>query len=232
MRVGIMQPYFFPHIGYWQLLNMVDKYVIYDDVNYIKGGWINRNYILINGESKLITLCLNAASSNKLINEIEIKHNEIYNNKLLKTIKESYSKAPFIQDILPMLERLINYKENNLVNYLRNTITEVCMYLDIETQIILSSEINKNSKLKSQDKIIEICKLLEANQYINAIGGQHLYSKETFLQEGIELNFIKSKEINYRQFNNEFISNLSIIDIMMFNHPEKIKEMLNEYELK
>lgn len=227
-----MQPYLFPYIGYWQLVNIVDKFVIYDDVNYIKGGWINRNNILINGKAKLSNLRLNSASSNKLINEIEIKHDDTYNNKLLKAIKESYSKAPFIQDVLPMLECVIRCKEKNLAKYLKNTIIEVCMYLGIDTNIIISSEINKNSKLKSQDKLIEICKKLETDQYINAIGGQKLYTKDDFLKEGIELSFLKPKEIVYKQFNNEFIPNLSIIDVMMFNHPEKIKEMLDEYELR
>ena len=101
MKIGIMQPYFLPYIGYWQLLNAVDKYVIYDDVNYIKGGWINRNRILINKEPKYFNVKLNGASPNKLINEVEVSNDNIWQKKLLKTIEENYKKAPFLKKFFP-----------------------------------------------------------------------------------------------------------------------------------
>ena len=104
-------------------------------------------------------------------------------------------------------------------------------YLNIDTEIILSSSIGKNNELKGQDKIIEIVKKLNGNHYINAIGGQELYDKEIFNNNEIKLNFIKMKEIKYKQFNNEFVPNLSFIDVLMFNSPEEIKRMLNDYEL-
>jgi len=232
VKLAIMQPYFLPYIGYWQLINAVDQHVIYDDVNYIKGGWINRNNILVNGEAKLINLRLNRASSNKLINEIEVVQSDIYNKKLLKTIKESYSKAPFYNEVFPIVESVIYQDETNLAKYLTFAIKEVCRYLNIDTEILLSSEITKNKELKSQDKVIEICNLLSADQYINVIGGQELYSANDFEEHGIELKFLETHNITYHQIGkNEFIPNLSILDAMMFNGPEQINVMLNDYEL-
>ena len=101
----------------------------------------------------------------------------------------------------------------------------------MNTEILLSSDIEKTDNLHAQDRVIDICKRLNTTQYINAIGGQELYSKEDFAKNGIQLNFIKMNEIKYKQFNNEFVPNLSIIDVMMFNSPETIREMLDDYEL-
>jgi len=227
-----MQPYFFPYVGYWQLINAVDKFVIYDDVNYIKRGWINRNNILVNGNSKLINVLLKKVSQNKLINEIDVSHDINYYNDLLKTTKESYSKAPFFDDVFPIVERVITQHETNLARYLEFSIKEVCKYLRINTEIIISSEINNNNELKGQERIIDICKILATNQYINAIGGQSLYSYQDFDLYGIELKFLKTNDIRYTQFTkNKFVPNLSILDVMMFNSPEQISSMLNDFEL-
>jgi hypothetical protein len=231
MKVGIMQPYFFPYIGYWQLINAVDKYVIYDDVNFIKGGWINRNNILMNGEAKLINIQMHKASPNKLINEIEVSGNDIFNNKLLKTIKQCYNKAPFYEDVFPVIESVINQEEKNLAKFLEFSIRQVCEYLSIDSNIVISSEIKKNNELRAQEKIIEICKILGADEYINAIGGQDLYSCEDFSSHGIKLRFLKTGEIRYPQFDNEFVPNLSIIDLMMFNSKNAITDMLNNFVL-
>lgn len=231
MKLGIMQPYFFPYIGYWQLMNAVDKYVIYDDVNFIKGGWINRNRILMNGQPKMINLQMQGASPNKLINEVETAGNEILNRKLLRSLESAYKKAPYYNEIIEILEDIINQPKKSLSEYIAYSIKEVCKYLDIKTEIIISSTINKNNELKGQDKVIHICKLLNADEYYNAIGGQELYSFEDFKNNGIELSFLKTNNINYKQFSNEFVPNLSIIDVMMFNSKASIKEMLFDYEL-
>lgn len=231
MKVGIMQPYFFPYIGYWQLMSSVDKYVIYDDVNYIKGGWINRNKILMNGKSKMINLKMKGASPNKLINEVFVAKDEIYNRKLLRTIEYCYKKAPYYGDVFPVIEDIIMNEERNMAVYLEYSIRQICKYLSINTELIISSSINKNNPLKGQDKIIEICKLLGADEYFNSIGGHELYSIEHFATKNINLKFLKTKNIEYKQFNNEFIPNLSIVDIMMFNSKKKINEILLQYDL-
>ena len=230
MKLAIMQPYFFPYLGYWQLINAVDKYVVYDDVAYIKGGWINRNNILVNGNPTLITLPLEKSSSFKKINEISIVNNDIIKDKLLKTVQMAYKKAPFFEDVMYMISDLLKHNSNIArLNY--NTILKINEYLNINTEIILSSELQKDDSLKSQDKVIHICKELYADNYINAIGGQKLYSKEEFTKHNIKLNFIKMNELKYTQFNNDFVPNLSIIDVLMFNSPEQIKEMLDDFVL-
>lgn len=232
MKIGIMQPYFFPYIGYWQLINCVDKYVIADDVNYIKNGWINRNRILIQKNPAYIKLPLVGASQNKLINEIEVSDDIQLFEKDLKTIYCSYKKAPYFKDVYPLIEDIMLYKESNLAKYLENSIRKICKYLDIETEIIISSELNKNCNLKCQDKVIDICKILNGDEYINAIGGQKLYSKEDFMSNGIKLEFLNTDEIYYNQFSDGMIEhNLSIIDVMMFNSKEDVKKMLGEYTL-
>lgn len=228
MKLGIMQPYFFPYIGYFQLINSVDKFVIYDDVNYIKQGWINRNRILLNGKDHLFTLYLIGAGSFKLINEIEIGNNK---DKLLKTIFQAYSKAPFFKKNFPIIEDIFTFNDTNLGRFLENSIRCLCDCFHINTEILVSSKIDKQQKLEGQEKIIDICMRLNSNEYINAIGGQELYSKKIFNQNEIKLSFIKSKPTEYKQFNNEFVPWLSIIDVMMFNSLEQISQILNQYEL-
>ena len=231
MKLAIMQPYFFPYLGYWQMLNAVDTFVIYDDVNYIKGGWINRNRMLINGIPHLFTLPLLEASPYKLINEIKIINNDKQKQKLLKSFEMSYSKAPYKNKVIELISDIILQKEDRLNIFLKYQFEKVFEYLNIDTQILLSSDIEKTEGLHAQDRVIDICKRLNTTQYINAIGGQELYSKEDFAKNGIQLSFIKMNEIKYKQFNNEFVPNLSIIDLMMFNSPKTIREMLDDYEL-
>ena len=231
MKLGIMQPYFFPYLGYWQLINAVDQYVIYDDVNFITRGWISRNNVLMNGTSKLINVRLHSASLNKRINEIEVVDDHIYYKKILRSIENNYSKAPCFSKAYPMIERVINQREKNLANYLEFGIRQVCDYLSINTEIIVSSSLKKDNELKGQDKVFEICKVLGADEYINAIGGQDLYSDEDFAAHGIRLSFLKTQEISYKQFENEFIPNLSIIDVLMFNEPQNIRKILDKYDV-
>jgi len=229
-KIAIMQPYFFPYIAYWQVINAVDTYVVYDDVAYIKGGWINRNNILVNGKANLITLALENSSSFKNINEINIIQNGKNTEKIVKTIQMAYKKAPFYNQVMLILENLFT-KNIKISEFNYNSIIDINKYLGINTNIILSSNLAKDNTLKAQDKVIHINKLLNSNMYINAIGGQELYDREEFKKEGIELKFIKMGDIKYQQFKNDFVPNLSIIDVMMFNSVEKIKEMLNNYEL-
>jgi len=127
MKIGIMQPCFFPYIGYFQLINSVDKYVIYDDVQFIKGGWINRNNILLNGERHRINLLLSGASSNKSINEVEVQSNQV---KLIKTIESAYKKAPTFDKVFPVLLNILEYGGKNLGEFLGNSIKEFCNYMD------------------------------------------------------------------------------------------------------
>lgn len=231
MKIGIMQPYFFPYIGYWQLINIVDKYVIFDDVNYINRGWINRNRILFNGEPKYINIVLKAASQNKLINEIEVDNGAKQVERNLMILKQAYKKAPFFQEVFPIIESVLCEKEKNLGRFNGLLIQKICCYLGIETEIIFSSDLQKDNSLKGQEKIIDICRRLKATDYYNAIGGKDLYCKETFAQYNIKLHFVCTDLIKYKQYENEFLDNLSIIDVMMFNSREEMKCLLKMYKL-
>ncbi|MBQ9205351.1 MAG: WbqC family protein [Treponema sp.] len=228
MKLGIMQPYFLPYLGYWQLMNAVDTYIIYDDVTYIKGGWINRNNFLVQGKAKLFTFSLENAGSYKLINEIAIKDDFSNFRKLLQF---NYAKAPFYKECCELAEKIISYDKGNLGKFLYNSIQVVADYLDFKTKILLSSEIEKDNQLKGKDKVIHICKLFGATEYYNAIGGQGLYDKKEFADNGIKLSFLKTNITPYKQLKNEFVPGLSIMDILMFNPKETVKEMLNDFEL-
>ena len=228
MNLAVMQPYLFPYIGYWQLVDAVDIFIIYDDVNFIKQGYINRNNILQNQQAHLFTLELIGASSNKQINDIKIGGNS---NKLLRTIKQNYSKAPFYKDVFPALEEILNNEEKELCKFLGFSLVKIAKYLNINTKFLYSSDIKNDKTFKAQDRLIEMSKILNATGYINSIGGIELYDKEVFSQNDINLSFLKTHEISYKQFNNEFVPNLSIIDILMFNDKEQIKEILTMNEL-
>ena len=228
-----MQPYFFPYMGYWQLMNAADLYIVYDDVNYIKGGWINRNAILLQGKSHVVNLILQGASPNKLINEVQVDTRDQVQSKLLRTIEQAYAKAPYAADVMPVLEKSILYKESNLARYLMHSFSTVNQYLGIETQLKLSSELEKDCSLKGYEKVIDICKRTGADEYYNAIGGVELYEahRPEFLAAGVDLSYLKMKPLVYPQLNNDFVPNLSIIDIMMFNSVDEIHTLLNEIEL-
>ena len=228
MKVAIMQPYFFPYIGYWQLISAVDSFVIFDDVNYINKGYINRNSILLDGQEHRINLELTKASQNKLINEIDVRDNC---SKLLKTIQLAYKKAPLFEVVYPVIEEVLTRDEKKLSKFLGEGIKVLSKYIGITSKFIYSSDINIDNSLKSQDRIISIVNELHATNYINAIGGRELYSGNQFEKEGIKLNFLKPTIGEYKQFKNDFIPSLSIIDIMMFNEVESIQEMLVMYEL-
>lgn len=230
MKIGIMQPYFFPYMGYWQLINAVDKYIVYDDVAYIKGGWIARNNILLDGKKHLITLPLKNSSSFRNIDEIEVTEDRIAINKLMKTLKAAYAKAPYYGEVMPMIENIIlRNKSIALLNY--NAIIQINKYLGVNTEIILSSTLEKESTLKGQDKVIYINKMFGGDIYINAIGGRELYNGRDFMKNGIELKFLKMGDIKYAQYKKEFVPGLSIIDVLMFNGREDMKGHLENYSL-
>jgi mRNA-degrading endonuclease HigB of HigAB toxin-antitoxin module len=231
MKIGIMQPYIFPYIGYFQLINAVDKFVIYDDVNFINKGWINRNRILNNGKDSLFSIPLREASQNKLINEIDVNWDDAWKSKFLKTLEQCYKKAPFYKEVLPIIEQTISLDNEVISKVIENNLRLICHYLEIKTEIISSSDIYKNTHLKAHERILDICLQENATQYINPIGGLELYDKDVFEAKNIKMDFIKSSPIEYKQYKNDFVPWLSMIDVLMFNSKEQIKEFLDNYEL-
>lgn len=227
MRLAIMQPYLFPYLGYFQLIRAVDAFVVYDDVNFIKGGWINRNNILSGNDRQLITLPLQGASPNKLINQIEVGGQ----HKILQSIRHSYGKAPHFGAVYPLLEEILTYPEKNLANFLDHQLRRICAYLGLQPQWHISSGLKKDNGLRGQDKVLSICAELGATQYINAPGGKDLYAHDAFEAQGIKLSFIQPRAVSYRQFGTGFVPYLSIIDVMMFNDKAQCARLLEEYDL-
>ena len=228
MKLAIMQPYLFPYLGYFQLIRAVDAFVIYDDVNYIKGGWVNRNFILAQDGKQLITLPLQGGSPNLLINHIEVGGRPA---KLLETIRHCYSKAPQFGNIFPLLESVFLQQEKNLARFLEWKLRKVCDYLGLHPEWHLSSRLKKDNSLRGQDKVLAICEELGATHYVNASGGMELYGHEAFASRGLKLSFVQPRAVEYRQFNKPFVPNLSIIDIMMFNNQEQCAKLLEEFDL-
>ncbi len=230
MKVAIMQPYFFPYIGYFQLMSAVDEFVVYDNIQFTKKGWINRNRILVNGSDSYITLPLKNDSDFLDIRERNLADSWIQERKkTLNKIFESYRKSPNFKIVSDVVEKCILFEEHNLFNFILNSLNIVKEYLEIKTPLIISSTIQMDHSLKGQKKVIEIVKNRKAGNYINSIGGIELYSKEEFKNEGINLSFLKSNNFTYKQFENTFVPWLSIIDVMMFNSKEEIKKYLESY---
>lgn len=233
MKIAIMQPYIFPYIGYFQMIKAVDKFVFYDDVNFIKKGWINRNRILVNGDDFLFTVPLTKISQNNLINESKV-NKETYQDwkaNFLKTLNTNYKKALFYQETFPLIQKILDSNYQTISELAIKSITEIADYLDIQTSFIVSSEKYNNKGMDKQIRLIDICKQEDSNHYINAIGGQELYKKEDFAKEGIQLDFIQPLPIEYSQFHHKFVPWLSIIDVLMFNSIDEVNLMLDKHEL-
>lgn len=231
-KVGIMQPYFLPYIGYFQLMKMVDEFVLYDNIQFTKKGWIHRNRMLQNGKDEYFTLPLKKDSDyldvvERLLAE-DFKKEKI---KILRKIEANYKKAPYFETFYPVIEKIFDFDNQNLFYFIFNSIKVMNNYLGITTPIVISSELPENIKnLKSQDKVIAICKACNSNSYINPSGGVELYNVATFQEFEIKLQFFKSKPIQYKQFDNDFVPFLSILDVCMFNDKQHISNYLNEYE--
>lgn len=231
MKLGIMQPYFFPYLGYWQLLNVVDKFVVLDDVSYIKRGWINRNRILVNSKPSYFTMPINKVSQNSQICDLTIHEANPWRKKILRSIEITYSRAPFFNQVFPQLENIIGNPANNLADYLLNQLSAIAALLNIETKIVPSSRKYENDNLSGERRIIDICRIESAGSYINLESGQVLYRNEAFHDSSVDLEFLKFNSIPYSQRVEGFVSHLSIIDVLMELGPKKTANKLNEFEV-
>ena len=232
MKLAIMQPYIFPYIGYFQLINTVDKFVFYDDVNYIKRGWINRNKLLINQEEKLFTIPVLKASQNKLINEIEIEIDEKWLQKFNTTLEQNYKKAPFFDSTYQLIQDIFSTNHKSIADLAIDSIIKISNHLELTTVFEKSSFNYSDSKgLEKANRLINITKKNEATTYINPAGGKELYDKAYFKTAGVELLFIQNEITEYDQKIADFIGGLSIIDVLMFNSKKEIQNLLTNYQL-
>jgi hypothetical protein len=216
MKLAIMQPYFFPYIGYFQLIASVDQFIVYDNIKYTKKGWINRNQMLQNGSDVMFSLPLQKDSDSLDVVQRELAA-DFNRDKLLNQFKGAYRKAPYFKQTMPLIEQIVRYEDNNLFAYLHHSIVQICKHLDITTDIRVSSSIAIDHTLQSQEKVLALCQAVYAKTYLNAIGGKELYSEKIFQDKGIELKFIKSRPFEYKQFDAPFVPWLSILDVFMFN---------------
>lgn len=225
MKLAIMQPYFLPYIGYYQLIAAVDVFIIYDNIKYTKKGWINRNRMLVNGHDAVFSLPLKKDSDSLDIIQRSLAA-YFDRDRLLNQFKGAYSKAPCFADTFPLLARVIRHQDENLFRYIRHSLIETCSHLGLETEIEVSSGIDIDHGLKGQDKVLALCHALGATSYVNAIGGTELYSREAFAERGIELKFIKSQPHVYEQFGQSFMPWLSIVDVLMFNSLGDVRDCI------
>jgi hypothetical protein len=231
LKLAAMQPYLFPYLGYFQLIRAVDIFVILDTVQYIKQGWINRNYVLHQGQRKLFTLSLIRAGSFRPITDQRVLEESKNRKKILNRITESYQEAPYFQEVYPLLERVIGSEEPRLDLCLRAGLRAACDYLEIPTPLILLSQVPLGAGTKGLDRLLALCRHFQATDYINSIGGLSLYPPARFNDAGIKLFFLKSRPVEYPQFGHPFVPQLSIIDLMMFNSRESLKALLEAYDL-
>ena len=230
MRLAIMQPYFMPYIGYFQLIAAVDQFVVYDNIKYTKKGWINRNRMLQNGKDAMVSLPLKKDSDTLNVVQRELAA-DFNRDKLLNQFIGAYRRAPYFEQTFPLVETIVLHEDSNLFGFIHHSIIKTCEHLGIGTEIRVSSEITIDHDLKGQDKVLALCGAVGANTYVNAIGGMELYSKDVFRELGVELKFIKSAPFNYPQLGNEFVPWLSIVDVMMFNSAYETQAQLTQFDI-
>jgi len=228
-----MQPYLFPYIGYYQLIAAVDRFVIYDDVNFIKQGWINRNNILVNGAPYRFTVPIQSVSSFVAINEVLVdpRAYPAWREKFLKTLTQAYAKAPHFQGTMELVQRVLDPSATHVVQLARSSVEAVSDHVGIPTTVIPSSSTYGNNALKAQERILDICRLEGAAHYINAQGGVDLYDRGTFKEHGFNLSFLQPVISAYPQGKSAFVPGLSIIDVLMFNSQEKVRAMVMDTQL-
>ncbi len=228
-----MQPYLFPNLGYFQLIHLVDRFVIYDDVNFIKQGWINRNRILVAGRDHLFTLPISKISSFSLINEVLVEKG-LYPNwreKFLRSLSQAYARAPHKTETIELVESVLAKNASHISTLAKDSLEAVAKHVGLATEFVQTSSVYKNVQLKAQERVIDICRIEKAAHYINPQGGKDLYDHPTFQSHGIRLSFVQPGLRPYRQMNNEFVPGLSIIDVLMFNPKEKVLSMMGDADL-
>lgn len=237
MRIAIMQPYFLPYFGYFQLISAVDRFVILDDVNYIKQGWVNRNRIPANRQtpkrdSQWLTVPVKNASQNRLIHDMEITDEDRWKRSMGFAIQNIYGKTPHFRTTRSLIDRWLANASGNLSRFLTMTICEVARLCGISTQIIPTSTIYPKRGLRGTERIMDICRLEKAHTYVNLPGGRGLYSKDEFRSEGIELVFLKPSWPALAQRSGNGNEVFSILDQLMLNSPETMQEMMRVKEVR
>lgn len=234
MKLAVMQPYFFPYIGYFALLKHSDKFIIFDTPQFIRRGWIHRNRILNrNGEPIYINATTNKAPVKTAIRDIKLSDKVDWKSKIFNDLKTYEGKAPYYNEVVTFLKEILEYRTDNLSRLNYHTLKETCKFLNIKCDIDTLSEMNLElGEVNEPDEWgLEISKAMNAREYLNAPGAMHIFDRDKYSKNGIDLKFIKSNIRPYNQQTDEFVPSLSIIDLMMFNSVEEINTMLDDYEI-
>ncbi|MCK5116111.1 MAG: WbqC family protein [Candidatus Aegiribacteria sp.] len=235
--IAIMQPYFFPYLGYFSLIKHTDYFIVFDEVQYIRKGWMNRNRILApekpNGGWQYISLPIQKAHREALISDIYINNNILWKDKLLHQLEHYRKKAPYFAEVTLFLSQTLNTNENSIAHLNAHLLDSVCEYLSIPFNYTISSEMDFPEMTVNHpgDWALNISKYLNVSTYINPSGGKEIFPKEDWNTHGINLRFLTSNLPSYSQRREESIMGLSIIDIMMFNNSEDISVMLDDITL-
>lgn len=216
MRISIMQPYFFPYLGYFQLIAASDIFVSLDDVNFIKKGWINRNRLVFNNKAVLFSVPLENVSQNRLIRDTRVALTAfaLWKDNFIKSVTAFYKKFPFFNEGMSILEAVFAQPVATISDMALASLRTCCNALHITTPIMISSTTPQAANCKKEKKLIAICKSLQADTYLNPIGGVELYSQDMFSQDGIRLQFLKPALPPYTVGKREFIPALSILDVI------------------
>lgn len=234
MKLGIMQPYFFPYIGYFQLINYADKWVVFDVVQFIRHGWINRNRILKPSEGwQYITVPLKKYRRETPIKDILISGETDWQDRIFRQLEHYKKKAPYYSQVLDYLEDCFSSKDTNILDLNIISLKKTCKYLGIKFDYSVFSEMNLEIDPVSHpgEWALKISEALNASEYVNPPGGREIFNKKQFEEANIDLNFLEVNLKEYNQRRSTFEDGLSMIDVMMFNSPEEINEFLDDYSI-
>jgi hypothetical protein len=232
MKIGIMQPYVMPYIGYFQLIYNCDVFIFYDNVNYIKNGWIDRNRILSNNQATYFKIPISKASSFKKICDTLIHPVEYapWKQRFFTTLHTCYKRAPYYTSCIKLIEDIFDKEYNSISQLAIASVERTAKYLGLNTIFKIASQNYHNDQLTRSERLINICKQENACTYINMQGGSDLYQPENFTEHGINLKFLSSNIKPYKQYKNSFIGGLSIIDVLMFNDHYSITKNLIHHD--
>lgn len=218
-----MQPYFLPYIGYFQLISKVDEFVFFDDVDFNRRGWIQRNFIESNGNQMRVGVPVAKVHLGTPIHQVRLADNfPKWRSGFLKTLQNRYSNAPHFGAVYAIIERDLEETIGLLAQLNISLIQSICHYVGLDQTFDSSRHYSSNSNLGGEARLIDICLQKRANEYVNAPNGRSLYDKVKFNMHQIKLLFLEPEIRSYSRMGADFIPHLSVLDMLMFIEPEKV----------
>lgn len=216
MIVAIHQPNFIPWIGFFYKIYKADIFVLLDDAQYIKNSYINRNQIKTPKGKEWLTLpVIHSGKFGQKINQVEFFNSFTYLRKIKGTLTVNYSKSTYFKEVFDLIESSMIESER-LATFNESLIKKICKYLGMDKEVINSSGLS-TIKGVSTERLIEICKTLQATEYLAGFGSKKYQDNLKFKEFGINPIVYDFVHPVYDQLWGEFIPNLSIVDLL-FNH--------------